>query len=190
MTEPLSRIEAALARLGAEHEPPVGWEARVLAATAPAPRKRSRWWWLSVPVGTVGAVAGLLLWLVPARGLALNVAFASPPGGAVVRGSSPHRDEVMQVTATGGDRYREIRIYVDDELVLMCPRDPTCHGSERADLALSRTGTYRVMALTSSSPIPPPNDPAGASGPRTLDRDLAQVRDAGLTPKESTYTVR
>ena len=56
--EPISRIEAALARLGAEHEPPVGWEARVLAATAPPPRRA--WWWLAIAMKALKAATRML----------------------------------------------------------------------------------------------------------------------------------
>jgi len=176
MTEPISRIEAALAGLGAEHEPPVGWEARVLAATATRPRTRW-WWWLSVPVG---AIAGLLLWLVPARSqpLGLDVAFK---GGPLVRGSADHQQgQVLVATATGGGAHREIRIYREDILVLVCPGGPTCRGSERAELKFDRTGRYQVFVLTSGSPIPPPGAPSDASHPSTLDHDLAVADGAGV----------
>lgn len=176
MTEPIARIEAALAGLGAEHEPPAGWEARVLAATAPRTRTWPRWWWLCAPIG---AIAGLVFWLVPegTQQLALVVALDSGP---VVRGSAARQGQVMHVTATGGGAYREIRIYRDDVLEVVCPRDLACRGAEGADLKLDRTGSYQVVALASSSPIPPPSPPSDASHPGTLDKDLASASRAGV----------
>jgi len=38
--DPIARLEHALEQLGAEHQPPPGWEARVLAAVEPRPRRR------------------------------------------------------------------------------------------------------------------------------------------------------
>ena len=53
------RIEEALVRLGAEHEPPPGWEARVLAAVRP-PRRRV-WWIALIMVIMIVAIGALLV---------------------------------------------------------------------------------------------------------------------------------
>lgn len=59
--DPIERIEDGLRGLGAEHEPPAGWEQRVLDATAPNPRSA---WRVAREVVTglaVGIAVGLVL---------------------------------------------------------------------------------------------------------------------------------
>lgn len=175
MTEPIARIEAALARLGAEHEPPVGWEARVLAATA-APAPRRWWWWLGAPL--VVAIA-LLVWLVP-RGPnngPVKLAYAiidEEPGHGPTRGepggNSARLGQTLRITAPSRGSHREIRVYREDQLEVGCPGDAVCHGADSVDIKLSRSGRYRILWLTASGPIPPPVG--------SFDADLAAVRNA------------
>lgn len=126
MTEPISRIEAALARLGEEHEPPPGWEARVLAVTAlqaqpqppsvqphPEPPAQRRWWWVMVPTMALAAAAVLVLVVVrpptPSQ-LALNIAIEQPAGqdhpvqrgveSSIARSADPRPGVIHRSTAT------------------------------------------------------------------------------------------
>lgn len=173
MTDPNARIEAALARLGAEHEPPTGWEARVLAATVD--RKPSRWWLVPIPL-VVLAVIGILVIVPGAPGpaaLTLTVTFARDDAVAY-RTPSMMVGDAMRATATGGAGHRAVWIYRDGRLVTACPRDPQCMTSEDATaaaLALPSVGRYVIIALTSSSAIAAP---AGSE-----DADVAAAQRAG-----------
>lgn len=175
MTDPIRRIEDALAGLGAEHEPPRGWEARVLAATT---ARRRRPWWIYAAPGLVAAAAAVLLYLGRPRepaALALDVdlehSVASRGGGGEGRVG-----DVVHVTVRGGSG-RVLWIYRDDvELVMRCPGDPACRVSEqaiRADLVLGRVGTYRMVALTAGPAVPAP---AGS-----YEADVAAARRAGVS---------
>jgi hypothetical protein len=182
MTEPISRIEAALAGLGAEHEPPAGWEARVLAATA-APRSRRWWWWLGAPL--VAAIA-VLLWLVP-RGPSADLVYTAT-SERVDRGRTrgepgniAHVGDTLHLTASSRGTYREIRVYRDDHLELRCPGGSGCRGADAAEIALLRSGTYELMALAASEPIPPPGG--------SLDIDRAAADRAGVKIQNTHLTV-
>lgn len=111
------RIQRALGELGAEHDPPSGWEARVLAAIAeqrigdqlaqlgedlvPPPgwedrvlaatraSSRRRAWWLAMPA-VAAAAAVLLLWIVPRSGQPL-VRPTVVASGAPPAGAPPER---------------------------------------------------------------------------------------------------
>lgn len=182
MTEPISRIEAALAGLGAEHEPPVGWEARVLAATA-APTPRRWWWWLGAPL--VAAIA-LLLWLVP-RGASAHLAYTmtaeagdrGPTRGET--GSTAHIGETLHLTASSRGGHRELRLYRNDRLEVRCPTDPACRGTDGAEIKLLRSGTYKLVALAANEPIP---EPGGS-----FDIDLAAAAKADVKIDQKDLTV-
>ena len=183
MTASIIRLEAALARLGAAHEPPWGWQTRVLAAVEAPPRRRG-WWWLALPAAAALALPLVLLRPPPAVPLVLQVAVASV--GPPQRGSSAHVGDRVQVQATGGDRYRAIWVYRDRRvLVVACPGGPSCGelaGATAAEVTLPTPGTYELVALTSASPIPAP---VGA-----YDADLAAADRAGATLQRDHVTVR
>jgi hypothetical protein len=183
MTEPIARIEAALARLGAEHEPPAGWEARVLAATVE--RKRARWWWL-LPI-PVAAIAVLGIVLIPSSRApskpALAIGFKR--GEAVHRGPSMIVGDVMTVDASGDAAHRALWIYRDARLVLACPRDPRCRRADDkliAELPLTSVGSYVIVALASRSSIPLPGG--------SYDEDVAAAQRAGAKVESDTVDVR
>src|SRR6185295_11711421 len=95
MIESNQRIEAALAQLGAEYEPPLGWEARVLAAT----RARRPWWWYAMPgfAVTALAVCAVALWptaALPALALSVEVQHPAP-----VRGREGQVGDTVRITA-------------------------------------------------------------------------------------------
>jgi len=181
--EPIARIEEALTRLGAEHKPPVGWEARVLAAAAkPKPKP---WWWFASPVVALAVTAIVLFFGRSPSEQPLQLALDVEKGAQVVRGSSAHVGDIVHATATGGGRYRVVWVYRNERLVISCPAAPQCRRDGEAtvaDVVLDTTGVYTIVALTSSSPVPAP---AGA-----LDTDVGKALGAGALEKRDHLTVR
>jgi hypothetical protein len=169
VTEPIARIEAALRDLGADHEPPVGWEARVLAATAS--RKPWRWWWLAAPAVAAAVVVIVILGGHGEPGL--QIALTYTHGNEIVRGDTVKAGDIVHATATGGGRHHAIWIYRNEVLVMACPGARECRiagDAITADAKLAM-GKYVIVVLTSDSDIPPP---AGS-----YDSDLARAREAG-----------
>jgi hypothetical protein len=172
MSHSIARMEAALQRLGAEHEPPWGWETRVLAAT----RQRSRRcnWWLAIPAAALIALASIS-WPSPKPpddNLALHVLWE--PVGPIVRGNSAHVGDRAHITATSADRYRAIWVYRNEhELVVACPAGLSCRRSGNTttvDVTLLAVGSYTFVAVTSASPLPEPRG--------TYDSDRAAAEKA------------
>jgi hypothetical protein len=175
------RIEAALARLGAEHEPPVGWEARVLAAVGAT---RRRWWAYAVPgVALAAAAAVALVVLRPPPALALNVGVKH---SARYRGDEASAGDVAHIVVSGGKGPRAIWVYHEEvQLVLRCPGDPRCRVSDAStevDVTLTSAGTYTMVALTGGASLPP------LMG--TYDADTAAAKDAGLDVRQSRLVVQ
>jgi hypothetical protein len=180
--EPIERLEAELARVGAEHEPPLGWQARVLAATAARPRRR--WWWLAAPMFAVAAIVVVFLVHRPRPDeLALQVEIEN--GGPAVRGTSAHVGDRVHARVTGGS-HRAVWIYRDDhELVVACPGAASCTISDAAsiaDFAIKAPGNYVIVALTSDAAIPMPGG--------SLDEDVAAALHAGAKRELRSLTVR
>jgi hypothetical protein len=247
--DPSRRLEAALERLGAEHVPPTGWEARVLAAidrseqanaehaahpsdppiagkppSAPArdlarrqtpvhppcrsdearagtpgaaspvqidelARRRARW---SSPqaVAALGAVAAVSLVVFgqlrrPREPTAppLEVSVVSEFIGQARRGFQARVGDVEHVTVRGGQRYREIWVYREDQLIQRCP--PDCHSDGDATVVavkLSMPGAYVVLAVTSSAPLPVPQG--------SYDPDRAAAEQAGAKIEPRRFDVR
>ena len=184
MTDPITRVEAALKQLGAAHEPPRGWETRVLAAT----RSRPRWclWWFVLPALAM-IVSAPLFWPRSAPTddrVALHVIL--DPVGPTMRGSSAHVGDRVRVTAAGSDPYRALWVYRNEhELVVACPGGPSCRragDATTADLTLLAVGRYTLVAITSSTPLPAPR---GA-----YDTDQAAAREAGATSQSQPLEVR
>ena len=191
-----ARIEAALARLGAEHEPPPGWEARVLAATS---ARQARPWWMyaapAVALVAAAAIAIVVVWPRPARtALALQVRVESkqirrgtPADQATGRIVEAVLDDVVHVAVSAGTGARAIRVYRDDgPLVLSCPGDPVCHVSGDG-IAVAFTppaiGDYVILALATSASLPPL--------PGSYSADIAALNQAGvLDIRQTTVQVR
>lgn len=191
MTEPTKRIEEALARLGAEHQPPEGWEERVLQVTRSqpprsGPRIRWRWWWITGPV--VLAAAGLLVFLgtrshPEERELALRVVVSKQ--GQSLGVDTAKAGDLVRAQATGGGRYRAVRIYRNGDFELACPGQSPCHdidGEITVEIPLTSVGTYRIVALSSSSPLPPTTG--------HVDGDMAELPDEGVTKKDQKILVK
>ena len=97
MIESNQRIEEALAQLGAEYEPPLGWEARVLAAT----RAHRPWWRYARPGFAVAALAvcAVALWPTAAPTeltLSVEVQHSAP-----VRGREGQVGDTVRISAMG-----------------------------------------------------------------------------------------
>jgi hypothetical protein len=178
MTDPIHRIEQAIAQLGAEHEPPAGWEARVLAATAPPKQRR---WRLAIPAVAAAAVVAIALW---PRERELRLIVEVQPGGDQVRGSSARVGDILHARVTDGPGHRALWIYRDDVLEIACPGAPRCQiigDALTVELELRWVGRYVVVALTSSAELPAP---AGR-----YDDDIASAMSAGATKRDDAVTV-
>jgi hypothetical protein len=187
MTEPITRIEAALSQLGREHEPPAGWEARVLAATA-GPRRKPWWLFATSALAVAGAAAVIVTRVVPAEPAEPVAAFALEApwdkGPATVRGDSLHVGDLVHATARGGGGYRSVWVYRNEELVAACPGGQACRfeGDKTiADVRLLSIGSYRIVALSSVVPLAPPrgvydSDVANAFAQATYFEKLLPVR--------------
>lgn len=172
----VARIEAALAAAGSEHEPPAGWEARVLAATR-EPR-RTRWWWFAVPALVAAGI--LALWATRPRGAhepsPLQLALAIEHGGPLVRGATAHVGDTLAASATGGAAHRAIWIYRDDQLVQACDAAAPCR------LTLTSVGDYTVVAVASAAALEAPHGP--------LDTDVSALARTGASYQLEPVTVR
>ncbi len=183
MTQQNTRLEDALERLGREHEPPPGWEARVLAQVQARPPCWTRWTvWLTIPA-VVLVVLVFELW-PRNQPRNLKLALGVTAAGPIVRGSSAHVGDLVTATASGGEGYHAIWVYRDDELIAVCPGSSLCEISgdfARARIALGAYGTYTFVALSSARPIPL------AHGAYELD--LVTAGDAGMTSQVQRITV-
>jgi len=192
MTDPSDRanerIEAALAQLGAEHEPPAGWEARVLAATqAPSHRPWWRSWWTVAVPGLVLAAAAVLVvprMVAAPAPLALAVEFTND---AVHRGGDTPGiatlGDIAHIVVTGGGEPRALWIYHGETLLLQCPGAPECRITAHAiavDVAVKRVGDYRFIALPQAA-VPAPTG--------SYDADLAALQRARIEYRERKWTV-
>jgi hypothetical protein len=179
------RLYAEIAALGAEDEPPVGWQARVWEQLDQRrERRRSRWlgWrgWL-VPAGAVAAasLAALLLIRLPGpRTPSLSVEVQA--GATVRRGGEAQPGDLLWLTATaGGARHAELRVYRNDtELVLRCSTDRPCsrRGDElHAAVLLDAVGRYQPLLMRAEKPLPPPVS--------NLEKDTTAALAAGADVK-------
>ncbi|HLL22299.1 MAG TPA: hypothetical protein VK427_09220 [Kofleriaceae bacterium] len=179
-----ARLEAELARLGADHEPKPGWQSRVLAATQ-RPRARRRGVWFAAPaLAAVAVVVIVLVTRSPAPdALTLRVEIAS--SAVVVRGSSAKIGDTLRATARGG-RHRAVWIYREEtQLVMACPGGASCRvdsGSLSAEITLRAPGRYQIVAAAGDVALPAP---AGS-----FDGDVAAVDAARVRFRTETVDVR
>lgn len=182
MIESNQRIEEALAQLGREYEPPLGWEARVLAAT----RARRPWWRYAMPSFAVAALAVCAFALWPAAAPAELTLSVEVQHSAPVRGREGQVGDTVRIAATGGSGERAIWVYRDEQqLVLRCPGASACAVSQSGieiDFVPRQVGTYIIVALTARTRLPVP---AGE-----YDDDTAAARRAGVVVREDKLTVR
>ncbi|HEY6173573.1 MAG TPA: hypothetical protein VIX73_03980 [Kofleriaceae bacterium] len=174
MNDPSTRLERAIAQLGSEHEPPPGWQARVLAAIESSKPPQSsplawlRRWWAAI-AAPVLAAAAVVLWfsLDRPRPLRLAVALESDPKLVVRGGSSSGTGDVVAVplhsrvvlTAHGGKRHRALWVYRGErELVATCPGSTACEpGDEpRFVYRVETLEPFQVIVLSSEGTLPVP----------------------------------
>ncbi|HEU4732776.1 MAG TPA: hypothetical protein VFT22_33000 [Kofleriaceae bacterium] len=186
MTEPTARIEAALSQIGSEHEPPAGWEARVLAATG-TPARRPWWLYSSAALAVGSAILVVTLISDGAAALALDLSYPKPRDAVATRAGedSPQLGGTMRARARGGG-YRSVWVYRDNELVVACPGTAgACEYTGDATIAtvqLTAIGEYTAIALSSVVPVPPPR---GA-----LDTDVFRAKAAGASVSDARQVVR
>lgn len=181
MTDPRTRLEHAIEQLGADLEPPPGWEGRVLAAVAPRRRSGLAWAWLAIPAVAAIALVAVVLPRSTRRApepLALTAELTSSP---VMRGPSG-----IRAIARGGEAHCAIRIYRDGrELVAACPGHPACESSgDGLSIVLDTApiGNYQVIAVSSAAALP-----AATGSP---EHDLAAAIDAGASTRLQELEVR
>ena len=197
MSDPSDRLERAIAQLGAEHEPPPGWEAKVLAAIesprAAAPERRPwlRRWWPAIPTAVLAA-AVLVLVLRPTRPEALKLVVATragDPSRGAMRGGDQLDDvplgNLIDISVRGGE-HRAVWVYRDSaRLVAACPRDASCEtadGALRLVWKVDQIGRYQVVALTGSQALP---EPTG-----DYERDLAALVHGNIDNQTREFQVR
>lgn len=161
------RLGAEISALGAEDEPPVGWQARVWERLDQRrERRRPRWagWrgWL-VPAGAGLAAASLAAFFLirPPEPRPPSLRVEVQAGATVRRGGEAQPGDLLRLTAaTGGARHAELRVYRNDtELVLRCSTDRPCsrRGDEvRAAVLLDSVGRYQPLLMRAERPLPPP----------------------------------
>jgi hypothetical protein len=196
MNDPSTRLERAIAQLGAEHEPPQGWEARVLAAIEPKQR-RSPWawlrrWWAGIAIPVLAAGAALLLIHVRAA-KPLEVAFAIERDPKLVRGGSAQDTGSLVVvplhsrlvlTAEGGAGHRALWVYRGErDLVAACPGDAKCAPGDEPRLVLTvdTIEQYQALAVSSEGELPRPTG--------HYDADSAALLDAHIPSKTREFKV-
>lgn len=182
------RLRAELAALGAEDEPPVGWQARVWERLdhrrEHRERRRPKWpgwrgWMVPVGVGLAASLAALFL-IRPPGSQPPSLRVEVQAGATVRRGGEAQPGDLLRLTAaTGGARHAELRVYRNDtELVLRCSTDRPCtrRGEElRAAVLLDAVGRYQPLLMRAESPLPPPVS--------NLEKDTSAALAAGADVK-------
>ncbi|HEY0553610.1 MAG TPA: hypothetical protein VGG20_05050 [Thermoanaerobaculia bacterium] len=165
------QLFAEIAALGAEDQPPVGWQARVWERLDQRrERRRSNWlgwvnwpgWrgWL-VPAGAAAAALAALLLIRPPGPQPPSLRAEVQAGATVRRGGEAQPGDLLRLTAaTGGSRHAELRVYRNDtELVLRCSTERPCsrQGDElRAAVLLDTVGRYQPLLMRAEKPLPSP----------------------------------
>lgn len=179
-------LQAGIGDLGRAYAGRTDWQARVFAGVARMGERRASPWrwlvWLGAPAVLTAAVLLLLLRPVSgpeSSGPVLALAFHRPGEGvAVMRGEHVRPGDVLDVTIrTGGAAHAELRVYRDDQALLVrCTDRPPCVRSDdglTASIRLEERGRYQIALLYGPQSLPAP----GAG----LDDDLARARAAGAT---------
>lgn len=189
----IKRIEAALAQLGSEHQPPAGWQARVLAAVAAPPRRRRPWWHVAMPAMLAAAALLIVLGLlIPPRGkkdMAWThdeqlVASIEPGPVTRTRGDSYAPGDTAHLKWPSNRRYRDVWVYRNEKLLFRCQDNPACNmGPEliQIDLRFDDLGQYKILAIASDTEIPAPSG--------EYDTDRASV-NANATLREQNFMIR
>ena len=188
-----ARIEQAISRLGADHEPPLGWQARVLAEVAGSGRGRTQWWsrwWRAIlPASVSAAVAfALLVWVASPTKTTVALSIRRVSERQVLRGGEDFFfGDRLGVEADCGAARCAIRAYRDDRPLLACPGSRGCRVAGEisgVELDLDRLGEYLVIAFPAAAlPIVEESD-------GTLDGDLSRLRAANVVVRQWSLLVR
>jgi len=190
-----------VAAMGSDLEPPPQWKARVWEGVEKG-ASRERWLsWarlLGLRAGPGERSGSLTRRLAPAAALVVlvivSVVWLSWPAGevsfsvdvssaqgAVRRGDDAHPGDILQLQATTGDhRYAELRVYFNDnEVVLRCSTEAPCSrdgNSLEATFEMSSMGSYQPVLFLSDNPLPLPLEGLGG-----LDQDVGAALEAGAS---------
>lgn len=162
--------------------------ARTAVPPAPADprpgRSRRRFAIYAAPILAAAAAVALRLIPTPAPDFQLVVALdrtdpirrSRDHAGLTQRALTAHVGDVVR-SSVHGKRYQAIWVYLDDrELVTSCPKDggscSTTDGDLTLQLPLRAHGTYTIVGLGSSEPIP--------EARITVDETLVFIRSAGV----------
>jgi hypothetical protein len=176
------RLHAGIHDLGRAHTGRADWQARVFAGVARVAEQRSRrrrWWlWVAAPLAAAAAALLALSLRAPQAGPALAWALRRPGQSEAMRSEHARPGDVLDVNIhTGGAAHAELRVYRDDQALLVrCTDQPPCarSGDEiTAAVTLDERGRYQIVLLHGQQPLPAP----GAH----LDDDLARARAAGAS---------
>ena len=175
------RLRAGIAGLGADDEPPPGWQARVWERIEERRKQRKRhrgWllWMIPAVAGAAAAVLVVLFLLRPSPAAPPSLVAQVEAGDTVRRGEEAQPGDLLRLTATTGEApYAELRVYRNDaEMVLRCSTEAPCtrHGTSlTATLVLDGVGRYTPLLLHSEKPLP--------EGGGDLDTDTREALDAG-----------
>ena len=174
------RLRAGIASLGADDEPPPGWQARVWEKIEERKerRKRHRNWllWMVPAVAGAAAVLIVLFLLRPTPAPPPSLVAQVESGDTVRRGEEVQPGDLLRLTATTGEApYAELRVYRNDvERVLRCSTVAPCtrQGSSlTATLELDGVGRYTPLLLYSEKPLP--------AGDGDLETDTREALAAG-----------
>jgi hypothetical protein len=153
------RLRQDIAGIGADGEPPAGWEARVWARIEER-KGKPRWIWFLAPVGAA-ALAATFFFAVPRTPSAPSLMQEVAAGGSVRRATGARPGDRLDLRAgTAGSPQAELRIYRNGrDLVLRCPGTSSCRrdGDEiRAALTFPSVGDYQAVLVLDNEPLPPP----------------------------------
>lgn len=173
----IKRIEDALTKLGAEHEPPRGWEDRVLCHVVPPPKRVPVWPSICVAVAlAMVAVYGIT------KPQPVRIDISVQHGPTVWRGQSIHTGDRVRVTASGGSHgMPRIWAFMDERLIGSCPGNPECYVSSDGvsmSFVVSAIGVYDFMAVSSDRAMDPAQDfdSSGADVASEPERNRASAR--------------
>jgi hypothetical protein len=175
----IARIEQALSKLGSDYSPPLGWEARVLAASAQPPK---RWWqrwqkWVLPAIPAALAAAAVLMFVIvkqpaspetragvqvtlsdtviedPCKNAAGNPACMNSDGsGCAIR-------QVRRLETTSAAAHLALRLYRGSSLVQSCDAPKACEVKMvQNQLSMIWTvkvlGSYTAVSIASDQPLP------------------------------------
>lgn len=196
---PASRLERAIAQLGSEHEPPLGWQVRVFIEIDRRgyDARRRPWWRFAFPALALGVLVFPLV--CPAR----YQTSPTPPTVAIRRvferqvtrgGDGPDgaAGDRFRVSTRGPSTYRAIWLYREEgELVAACPGHPSCRdvgrnffadGELSLELTLDQVGLYLAVAIAADHPLPTPRG--------VYDADLATAHESGAETRQEILHVQ